>query len=210
MSTKLIQKHILKGTREFEIVDDVVNIRTKSPFKEDMLTVTLAVLNPEPVISRSQVEFVSRVNGEALISLALSKPNVKEFNDFLNTLKQRAQAEYNTYSGMSLVSRSAGQPGGLPDAPPEFDDISTEEKLKGKKIEAAALEEAIGMLEQYATADEIKPLINALRELMLAPEDHDRLVDVAKIFERLGSGQGAVLAYAPYVGIILADDPFGF
>ena len=35
---KLIQKDLLKGTREFEIVDDVVNVRIKKPFKEEKLT----------------------------------------------------------------------------------------------------------------------------------------------------------------------------
>lgn len=73
MSTKLTQKHLFKATHEFEIVDDQINICIKSIFKKDKqetLTVTLAVLNPEPVITRSHLEFVSRVNGEALISLA--------------------------------------------------------------------------------------------------------------------------------------------
>ena len=35
MSTKLIQKKFLKGTREFEIVDDQVKIRIKSGPKEE-------------------------------------------------------------------------------------------------------------------------------------------------------------------------------
>ena len=105
MSTKLTQKYLFKATREYEIVGDQVNIRIKSRSKNETLSVTLAVLNPEPVITRSHLEFVSRVNGEALISLALSRPNVTEFNDFVNALKQRAQAEYNAISGISVAAK---------------------------------------------------------------------------------------------------------
>ena len=78
MATKLVQKHLIKGTQEFEIVGDTVNIHIKSPFrKEETLTVMLAVLNVEPVISQSRLEFVSRVNNEALISLYLAKPKIR-------------------------------------------------------------------------------------------------------------------------------------
>jgi len=91
MRTKLKQKQLLKGTTEYEIVDDHVDVRVKSKIKRDndeILTVTLAVLNSEPVITRSHLEFVSRVNGESLLSLVLSKPNVKEFNEFVTTLRR--------------------------------------------------------------------------------------------------------------------------
>ena len=122
MSAKLIQKSLLKGTRVFEIVEDQVIVREKSKFKqEETLSVTLAVLNPEPVITKSHLEFVSRVNGEALLSLALSKPNVVEFNDFVNILKKKAQAEYSAISGIAV---NAAQGNGYDQEPPEFSDIS--------------------------------------------------------------------------------------
>mgnify|MGYP001550140873 CR=1 FL=1 len=67
METKLLQKHIFKGTQEFEIVDDVVNVRMKPRLrKEETLTVMLTVLNPEPLINKSLLEFTSRVNNEPL------------------------------------------------------------------------------------------------------------------------------------------------
>ncbi len=210
MSTKLTQKHLLKGTHEYEIVDDQVIVRVKAPFKQEtMLSVTMAVLDPDPVITRSHLEFVSRVNGEPLLSLALSRPNVSEFNDFVNTLKQKAQAEYNTYSGINVASPPATPAGTTDEEPPEFEDVSTADIVKGKTISVEGVREAIGMLETYANSEEIKPMIAALEALADAPEDHSCLVEVASQFEKLGPAQGAVLTYAPYIIAMLSDDPFG-
>ncbi len=208
MSTKLTQKHLFKGTREYEIVDDQVYIRVKSR-KEETLSVTLAVLNPEPVITRSHLEFVSRVNGEALLSLALSRPNVTEFNDFVNTLKQMALAEYNAISGISVAAKPATLNGNLYEEPPEFSEHSPADISKAKTISVEGVENAINMLETYVNNEEIQPLITALVSLKLAPQDHSKLVEVATVFNELGSSQGAVLTYAPYITIMLSDDPFG-
>ncbi|MEJ2115491.1 MAG: hypothetical protein P8X88_05460, partial [Gammaproteobacteria bacterium] len=120
MNTKLTQKHLLKGTREFEIVGDQVHVSVKSRSKMETLSVTLAVLNPDPVITRSHLEFVSRVNGEALLSLALSRPNVTEFNDFVNLLKQRAMEEYNAIYGIKVATKTATLIGKSHEEPPVF------------------------------------------------------------------------------------------
>jgi len=48
---KLIQKSLLRGTQEFELLDDEVRVRIKSPFKSKELSVPLAILNPEPEIT---------------------------------------------------------------------------------------------------------------------------------------------------------------
>jgi len=209
MSTKLTQKHLFKATHEFEIVDDYINICIKSIFKKDQqetLTVTLAVLNPEPVITRTHLEFVSRVNGEALLSLALSKPNVSEFNDFVNTLKQMAQAEYNSISGINVAATLTGN---SQEEPPEFSELSPADLSKAKKIDVASVKHSISMLETYINNDDIQPLITALESLQRAPEDHSKLVEVATVFDNLESSQGAVLTYAPYIILMLSDDPFG-
>ncbi len=211
MSTKLTQKHLFKATQEFEIVDDHIDICIKSIFKKDKqetFTITLAVLNPEPVITRTQLEFVSRVNGEPLISLALSKPNVAEFNDFVNTLKQMALAEYNSISGINVKTKPNTH---LFDREPlEFSDPPSPVDIsKAKKIDVASIQNSIKMLETYVHYDEIKPLITALESLKLAPQDHSKLIDVATVFDKLESSQGAVLTYAPYIILMLSDDPFG-
>ncbi len=212
MSIKLTQKHFLKGTTEFEIVDDHVEVRAKSKFKQqkgEVLSVTLAVLNPEPVITRSHLEFVSRVNGEPLLSLALSQPNVGEFNDFVSTLKQKAQQEYNAISGMKVASSAATLNGNVYEEPPEFDEVSPAKISNDKKVSVEGVENAINMLKTYVNNEEIQPLITALETLKQAPQDHSKLVELATVFNELESSQGAVLTYAPYITIMLSDDPFG-
>ena len=212
MRTKLKQKHLLKGTTEYEIIDDYIAIRAKSKLGkncEDTLTVTLAVLNPEPLITRTHLEFVSRVNGESLLSLALSKPNVNEFNEFVSTLKQRAQEEYSAISGVSVVAKTNMPAGNSDQEPPEFKELSPADISKDKKVNVEGVENAINMLQTYVNNDEVQPLIKALTLLKQAPEDHTKLVKVATVFNELGPSQGAVLTYAPYVTIMLSDDPFG-
>ena len=206
MSTKLTQRHLFKGTREFEIVGDQVHVKSR---KEETLSVTLAVLNPEPVITRSHLEFVSRVNGEALLSLALSRPNVTEFNDFVSTLKQKALAEYNAISGINVAAKPAALNGNLYEEPPEFSEVSPADISKAKKVSVEGVENAINMLNTYVNNEEIQSLITALESLKQAPQDHSKLVEVATVFNELGSNQGAVLTYAPYITIMLSDDPFG-
>ena len=209
MTTRLIQKKFLKGSREFEITDDQVNVRLKAPFKEEeTLSITLAVLNPEPVIKSSELEFVSRVNGEPLLSLLLSRPNVTEFNHFVNTLKQKAEAEYNAISGIHLGAKAAVANGNELE-PPEFGEVSHEEIIKSKTVSVEGVDNAIRMLETYVKYEDVEPLVDALKLLRDAPLDHDRLVAVATEFNQLGASQGAVLTYAPYISIMLSDDPFG-
>lgn len=211
MSTKLTQKNLLKLS-EYEIVGEQVDIRITSRFGSDSaetLSVTLAVLNSEPVITRTHLQFVSRVNGEPLISLALSRPNVTEFNAFVNTLKQRAQEEYNSISGMNLASGSHSLNGNQYEEPPEFSDHTHQDIIKNKKVNVEGLENAITMVETYIDKEEVQVLIDALNLLKQAPQDHDRLVEVANVFNQLETTQGAVLTYAPYISIILSDDPFG-
>jgi len=212
MRTKLKQKKLFKGTTVYEIIDDHVDVRVQSSIgreKNETLSVTLAVLNTEPVITRSHLEFVSRVNGEPLLSLALSKPNVKEFNEFVSTLKHKAQEEYAAISGVSVAATNSTPGGNSNEEPPEFDEVAPEDISKDKKVSVEGVENAIVMLETYVSDEEVQPLIKALTSLKEAPEDHARLVEVATVFNELGPSQGAVLTYAPYVTIMLSDDPFG-
>ena len=209
MSTTLTQQHLFKGTREFEIAGDQVKVRIKARFKQPQtLSVMLAVLDPEPVITKSHLQFVSRVNAEPLLSLALFKPNAIEFNTFVATLRQKAQAEYSTFSGITIAPQPAPA-NDLHAQPPEFGEHSTTGIISGKTVNIEGLENAINMLQTYLGQADIQALLNALTSLRQAPQDHTRLVNVAKAFNALGPHQGAVLTYAPYIAILLSDDPFG-
>lgn len=210
MTTKLIQKHLFRGRREFVIIDDRIEVRIKEPFKEmESLSVMLTVLNPEPVISKSSLNFNSRVNGEALLSLFLGKPNTEVFNAFVNELKRKALEEYNAFAGLKQVSQPAALGANVYDEPPEFEDSDEERIAKStKKVNTARIEEAIQMLKTHLDFDDETPLVASLAALHSEPANEACLISVINAFNELGAQQGAVLTYAPYVGLLLYDDPF--
>ncbi len=211
MSMKLVQKNFLKGSREYEIVDDAINVRIKSPFKEEKITVVLTVLNPEPVENKPFLEFHSRVKCGPLLSLLIDKPNSQEFNAFVDELKRRAREEYNAFAGLKASSRPEGLGGNVYEEPPDFDEPGKNRTGKDvKSISAARIEEAVQMLEHHLDVGEIKPLLTALQALKEDPRNESCFDQLVKAFDDLGPRQGAVLTYAPYVSILLSDDPFGF
>ena len=209
MATKLVQKHFLKGTREFEIVDDVVNIRIKPRFnKEESLIVMLTVLNPEPVISKSFLEFTSRVNNEPLLSRFMAKPNRQEFNAFVNLVKQKARDEFNAFAGLKSGTPAALN-GNVYAEPPEFDAPDrTSTARKNKSISPEGIENAIRMLSEHVGAETISPFLSALEALQADPRNESYLSRMIDEFNALGPLQGAVLTYAPYIGMLMSDDPY--
>ncbi len=101
MTNKLIQNHILYGRREFELRDDFVKVKINSLLDENKdFEVELAMINPEPIISKSRLEFHSRVKCRPLISLYLNKPNAEEFNAFVDAIKAKAKIEYDAFAGL--------------------------------------------------------------------------------------------------------------
>jgi hypothetical protein len=101
MTHKLIQKHILYGKREFELRDDFIKIKVRSLLDENKdFEVELAMIDPEPIISKSRLEFHSRVKCRPLISLFLNKPNAQEFNDFVDALKTKARTDFDAFAGI--------------------------------------------------------------------------------------------------------------
>ena len=208
---KLVQRNFLNGSREFEIVDDSVNVRIKSPFKEEKLTVMLTILNPEPVVNKPFLEFHSRVKCGPLLSLLIDKPNSQEFNFFVNELKQRARQEYNAFAGLKAGSLPEGLAANSYEEPPEFDEPGKNRTgKKVKPVSVANIDIAIQMLQRCLDAEEIKPLLIALEALKAEPENESYFGQLVKAFDDLGPRQGAVLTYAPYVSILLSDDPFGY
>ena len=101
MTHKLIQKHLLHGTQALELRDEVINVKITSLLKgKKELDIDLAILNPEPVISKTQLHFHSRVKCGPLISLYLDKPNANEFNAFVDAVKAKAKREFDVFAGL--------------------------------------------------------------------------------------------------------------
>ncbi|MGI9227353.1 MAG: hypothetical protein ACR2PU_01040 [Gammaproteobacteria bacterium] len=107
MTLKLIQKHILYGRREFELRDNFVKVKINSLIDENKdFEVELAMINPEPIISKSRMEFHSRVKCRPLLSLYLNKPNVKDFNAFVDAVKTKAKNEFDAFAGIKNMENS--------------------------------------------------------------------------------------------------------
>lgn len=208
MTTRLVQKQLLKGSQTFEIIEEAVEVRIKPPLKEaESLSVVLRAINPEPVIDSTHLHFNSRVNGEPLLSLWLAKPNAEVFNAFVSTLKQRAQAEYEEFTGLGATKRAAGLAGNVYEEPPEFDGDEVVSAAKSGMVDPDKLGSSIEMLKQYLEDDSLQPLLSALAALQAEPQSARRFGQVADEFNALGIQQGAVLTYAPYLSVMLYDDP---
>jgi hypothetical protein len=204
---KLVQKQFLKGSREFEIVDDAINVRIKTLFKEEKISLILTVLNPDPVVNGPFLEFHSRVHGGRTLSLFVDKPSTEKFNTFVTELKRRAREEFNAFAGLKTGVKLERLAGKVYEEPPEFDAPS--KKKIGRSVIVENVVIAIQMLNQYMDAEEINPLLSALEALKEEPENESCLGLLVEAFDNLGPRQGAVLTYAPYINILLTDDAFG-
>ena len=211
-SMKLVQKQFLKGTREFEIIDDVVNYRYRTPLKEEKLTVDLRMLNPEPEVNHPFLEFNSRVKGgHPLLYLLLDKPNAAEFKTFVDELRRRALQAYNDFAGLRAGAVPEGLAANSYEEPPDFDEPGEDSRRKKPKpVRIADIEVSIEMLRRHLDGDDIDPLLDALEALRANPEDESNFTRLVRAFDALGPRQGAVLTYAPYVSLLLSDDPFGY
>jgi hypothetical protein len=179
MTATLLQKHPIKGTREFRLVGDELEYSIQSPLKKESLSVVLSVLDPEPVISGSILAFLSHVNREPLVELFLDRPDKQTFDAFVSTLRQRISEE-------------------------DFGRLRVREK--GVAVNPERVSESIDMLRTYVNPDEIPLLLSALEELKAKPDDVQCLVNVADAFNALGFVQGQVITYAPYINFLLSGD----
>lgn len=204
---KLVQKRFLRGIREFEIAEDIVNVRLKTPFKEEKVSVMLTILNPEPEVNEPFLEFHSRVKCSPLLSLWIDKPNAEAFNTFVAELKRRAREEYNAFAGLKSGSNPEALAGNVYQEPPEFGEVKRSIAESPQRISVEKIDDAIRMLGQYLDTEEIKPLLNALEALKADPHSESDYRHLLKAFDDLGPMQGAVLTYAPYIGMILSDAP---
>jgi hypothetical protein len=177
MTTRLAQKHAIKGSREFELVDDEVRYIIKSPLRTESLSVVLNVLDPEPVRSGSTLSFVSQVNREPLVEFFLDKPDKETFDQFVRTMQRR------------IIEEDFGRLR-VPD--------------KGIDVNVDGVTESIDMLLRYVDPHEIEALLAALQELKQKPDNPQCLERVAEAFNALGFAQGQVLVYAPYINFLLS------
>jgi hypothetical protein len=209
MATTLVQKHLFKGTYRYEIVSERLNVHIKTPFSEVTRSFMLAELDPEPVINKSHLEFVSRVNGEALITLMLARPDSQAFNEFVNTLKQQVLAGGSAFPELMPTGSPEGLAANVYEEPPDFDEDFDVVARVRKDVNIEEIDTTIRMLQTYLEPDQTGSLITALEALRAAPESEDRLDRVASVFSELGANQGAVLTYAPYLATLLSDNAFG-
>ena len=177
MTTRLAQKHAIKGSREFELVDDEVRYIIKSPLRTESLSVVLNVLDPEPLISGSTLSFVSQVNREPLVELFLDEPDRETFNQFVSTMRRRIIEE--DFGRLRVLD-------------------------KGVDVNVDGVTESIDMLLRYVDPQEIETLLAALEELKQKPDNPQCLKRVAEAFNELGFTQGQVLLYAPYINLLLS------
>ena len=208
MTMKLVQKRFLKGTREFEIIDDAVFVRIKSLFKEEKLTVGLFTLDPEPVVNGSELEFYSDYKGRPVLSLLLNKPNAVEFNAFIDTLKKKIIGEDDTFASVDDDSpdtkRSEALARNVYEEPPVFEEYAvTREKMSVQPVNAERLGDDITMLKTYLDEEDIKLLLDSLETLKAEPEDEAAYRKMLDAFNDLGIQQGAVLTYTSYLKVLL-------
>jgi len=208
---KLVQKRFLKGSREFEIADDMVEVRIRKLGKSEKLTVPLAILKPEPVANGPFVEFRSRVNGEPLLTLLPDNPDRDRFGAFVDELERRARAAYAEFTGLRTAARSTGLAANSFEEPPDIGAPGNRPVGKNRKpVRPDSIDSSIRMLRQHLHDEQIGGLLDALQALRADPDNESHLDRLVQAFEELGPRQGAVLTYAPYIGILLSDDPFGF
>jgi hypothetical protein len=76
------------------------------------------------------------------------------------------------------------------------------------KIDIDSLDAAIRMLQTHMDPAGIAPLLEVLEAMKQQPDDPSLLARMSEEFARLGPEQGAVLTYAPYISLLMSEDPF--
>jgi hypothetical protein len=208
---KLVQRRFLKDTREYEIIDDdTLSVRIKRPLKEEKLTVSLSMLNPEPVLNGSELEFYSDYKGRPILSLLLNKPNAAEFDTFIDTLKKKIIGEDDILTSVDDDSQDTKVSEALArnvyEEPPVFFEDSADRRdiTSVLPVNAERLSDDISMLKTYLEEEDIRPLIDSLETLKAEPDNEAAYQKMLDAYDVLGIKQGAVLTYAPYLKVLLS------
>ena len=75
-------------------------------------------------------------------------------------------------------------------------------------VDIVKIDTSIQMIKQYIDDASIEPLMTVLEALKKDPMNESLVEQLSVEFRNIGPMQGAVLTYAPYVGILFDDDPF--
>lgn len=207
---KLKQTQFLKGSREFEIVDDTLFVSIKSFFKEEKLTIDLSTIDPEPVVKGSELKFYSPNRGHSIFSLLVNNPNAEKFNSFVETLKQTISGDDPSDAGIETeisesVREDALNRNVYEEAPVFGEHDDTQEKKEFKPVVVRRLQEDFTMLKSYLDENDIKPLLDSLETLLAEPDNEEAFVKMLNVFNELGFHQGPVITYAPYVKVLVAE-----
>ena len=76
-------------------------------------------------------------------------------------------------------------------------------------VDAVIINNSIEALNEFVNDASLDPLLSALEALKKEPDNASHLLHLTETFNKLGIIQGAVLTYAPYVGLLLTSDIFG-
>lgn len=75
-------------------------------------------------------------------------------------------------------------------------------------IDVVRIDESVQLLKEYVKDTSIEPFVSALEALSQDPQNESLLVQLTETFASLGIVQGAILTYAPYLALLLANDLF--
>ena len=179
MTSTLVQKHPIKGSREFRLVDDEIQYTIQSPFKTVSLSVILYILEAEPVSSGSTLSFISKVNKEPLVEFFLNKPDKETFEKFVENIR------------LKIIENDFGR-------------FSVRDKAID--VDIVSLNESIEMLQKYVDPTEIELFLSVLIELQTKPDDVKCQNKVAEVFNELGFAQTQVITYAPYINFLFSSN----
>jgi len=75
-------------------------------------------------------------------------------------------------------------------------------------IDPVKIDDSIQLLKKYIDESSITQVISILEELKQNPNDTSLLAQFPDALNNTGVIKGAVLTYAPYLILLLSDDPF--
>lgn len=204
----LKQKQRFKGSRAFEIFDDIIYVSIKKLFSKEKLTVSLSKLDPEPVVSGNELVFQDGLTSEPVFSLLINNPSQQEFDAFVNAIQSAILGQSRPLKNAQVEPSSAARPqapgNNVYDEPPDYDDADSHRMPGFEPVNSQRLAEDISMLKTYLNESEIQPLLNYLEMLEAAPQNEEIFQQVVAAYNALGFQQGAVLTYAPYLKIVLS------